>query len=112
MPETENKTTKSKTVSDVVTLPTLVEQISQENKMPKSAVESVVMRLLELVRENLINGKKVRLSTLLGTLAMRVRKESTGRNPRTGEMIKVPERMMPYLRPSKDFKDNCKQERS
>lgn len=102
--------TVKKSVSEIVTLTGLVEQIAQDTKMSKSMVETISVKLIQKVRDALLNGKSVRLGPILGTFSMRVRNATTGRNPRTGDTITIPERRVPYLRPSKDFKESCKPE--
>ena len=43
-----------------------------------------------------------------GTFATTKRSARTGRNPQTGETIKIPARTVPVFRPGSALKDACK----
>jgi DNA-binding protein HU-beta len=49
-------------------------------------------------------GNRVQISGF-GTFELRNRKAKKGRNPQTGEQIVIPERSVPFFKPSKDFKN-------
>jgi len=48
-------------------------------------------------------GNRVQISGF-GTFELRNRKSKKGRNPQTGESIIIPERAVPFFRPSQEFK--------
>ncbi len=67
----------------------------------KAAAERALTAVLNAVRGNLSNeGDKVRL-TGLGVLEVRSTRARNGRNPRTGEPMKIKARKRVYFRPSK-----------
>lgn len=67
-------------------------------------VSEVLDSFLEVVQEQLVSGNAVKLSGF-GTFETNVRAARMGRNPKTGEEAKIPERKFPKFKPSKAFKD-------
>ena len=63
--------------------------------------------LLEIITGNLKKKKSVRLIPF-GTFEVRRRAGRTGRNPRTGEKIKIRARKVPAFRPGKALRDAVK----
>jgi DNA-binding protein HU-beta len=64
-------------------------------KVMRSALQSIIRLTAE--------GKIVRFVGF-GAFSAKKRKTSTGRNPRTGELIQIPENTRPAFRPGQDFK--------
>jgi nucleoid DNA-binding protein len=63
---------------------------------------------LEAVKRSLIGGNHIELRGF-GTFNLRVRQARTGRNPKTGELIPVPERVVPTFKYTRKLKDEvCK----
>lgn len=63
----------------------------------------VVDGFLEAVRQALGDGANIELRGF-GTFKVRKRKARMARNPRTGEPVEVPERLVPVFKPSKHLK--------
>jgi DNA-binding protein HU-beta len=82
----------------------LVESIASHTEMPKSQVESVLNTCLELVKKSVKKGDDVTLVGF-GTFTKSKRKARTGRNPQTGEEIRIPSMNVPRFRAGKDFKE-------
>ena len=62
---------------------------------------------IKVITETLATGEKV-VVTGFGTFEVRTRVERTGKNPRTGETIVVPEQKSPAFRSGKLLKDAVK----
>lgn len=77
----------------------LVEHIIQKIGFPKKKSAEVVDSLLELLKETLERGEKVKISGF-GNFQVMKKKERKGRNPRTGEEIQIPARKALIYRPS------------
>jgi DNA-binding protein HU-beta len=85
----------------------LVAKISEDLDMTQKQVDEVVSALLEEVKAQVARGEKITL-TGFGTFQKRDRKGRTGRNPRTGEEIKIPASSVPAFSAGKQFKDTVK----
>lgn len=59
------------------------------------------------IQEALANGEKVQLIGF-GNFEVRTRAERKGRNPQTGEEIKIPASKVPAFKPGKALKDAVK----
>jgi DNA-binding protein HU-beta len=67
----------------------LVEKIAVGTKLSKSNATRVLDMIVGTIKESLRKGQKVTLVGF-GTFSVSNRKARTGRNPRTGEAIKIP----------------------
>jgi DNA-binding protein HU-beta len=72
--------------------------------MSKRLAEAVLGDLVTLATQHLKNGDKIRL-TDLGILQVRAREARMGRNPATGESIKIAASKKIAFRPSKELKE-------
>ena len=63
----------------------------------------VVDAFMNAVKRALANGETMELRGF-GTFKVRKRKSRMARNPRTGEPVKVPARMVPVFKPSKSLR--------
>lgn len=85
----------------------LVAKISEKASISKADAERALNAFLEAVEGTLVNEGKLTL-TGFGTFAVEERKERTGRNPRTGQEIKIPSTKVVKFRPGKLLKDAVK----
>jgi nucleoid DNA-binding protein len=58
---------------------------------------------LNAVKRALANGENIEIRGF-GTFKIRRRKSRMARNPRTGEAVKVPARMVPVFKPSRQLR--------
>ena len=82
----------------------IVASLADSNELSRGKAENVVDDLLDLIAEALAKGDKVVLSGF-GTFEVRTRVARSGRNPRTGETIDVPEQKTPAFKVGKLLKD-------
>lgn len=82
----------------------LIKSVAQDAGVSKIYAEKVVNKFIEVVGDELAEGKKVTV-TGFGTFLTTKRKEKMGVNPRTGERIKIPAQTLPHFRPGKSFKE-------
>lgn len=82
----------------------LIEAVAQNSGLKKSQAEAAVKAFTDAVTEALKAGDKVQLVGF-GTFEVKARGERTGRNPKTGETIKVPASKHPAFSASKALKD-------
>ncbi len=69
----------------------------------KQAMESVEL-FLESIKESLKDGDKVSLVGF-GTFYLKTKDARNGRNPRTGEQIKIPAKSVVAFKPGKEFRE-------
>ncbi len=98
------KAAVKKAQPDVMTIKHLAAELSEAHQMPKKQAETVVSDFIDRMGGYLKKGKKLRISGL-GILQVRARPARKGRNPATGEAIKIKASKKVAFRPSKDLKD-------
>ena len=81
----------------------LVEAIADETDMSKSGAEAVLNAFVSSVTGALKKGDKVTL-TGFGTFSISKRKARMGRNPRTGESIKIAAAKVPHFKAGEKLK--------
>lgn len=82
----------------------LVEAVAKKTDMTKVAAQEAIEAVIECVTKALKKGDEVRLVGF-GTFTVAKRAASTGRNPRTGEAIKIPASKQPKFKAGKELKD-------
>ena len=82
----------------------LVEAMANKTGMSKAASDEAVKAFIEVVSEELKKGGKVQLVGF-GTFEVGKRSARTGRNPQTGETIKIKAAKAPKFKAGKALKD-------
>ncbi len=82
----------------------LVAKMAEISELPKVTVEKALNAFMEAVTEALKEGDKVTLVGF-GTFIVSQRAERMGRNPRTGEQIKIPSRKMVKFKPGSKLQE-------
>ncbi len=85
----------------------LVDLVAEKAGMSKKDSEKAIKAVLDSVTDGLVKGEKVQLVGF-GTFEVRNRKEREGRNPATGEKIKIEALKVPAFKPGKALKDKVK----
>ena len=93
----------SAATGDVVTLKQLANDLSQLHQLPKKQAESVLGDLITHMTKHIKRGAKVRVPGF-GILMVKKTTARMGRNPATGEAIKIPAKKKVAFRVSKDLK--------
>ena len=85
----------------------LVEAIAKQTKLSKKQSEDGLNAFMDVVKKELANKKGDRKVQLVGfgTFEVAERKARTGRNPSTGETIKIKATKAPKFKAGKAFKD-------
>ena len=91
-------------VQATVTLKHLAAALADSHDIAKKQAEAVLGDLVTLTTRHLKKGDKIRL-TGLGILQVRKRAARMGRNPATGETIKIKASKKIAFRPSKELKE-------
>jgi DNA-binding protein HU-beta len=89
----------------ILTLRNIAERLSEAHELPKRQANEMLTQVVEMIAKSLKKGEKIRL-TGLGILQVRKRAARTGRNPQTGEPIKIKASKKIAFRPAKELKES------
>jgi integration host factor beta subunit len=82
----------------------LVEQIAEATGLTKKDTAVVVDGFLEAVKQALAREQNIEIRGF-GSFKVKRRKARKARNPRTGDAVHVPGRLVPTFKPSKELKE-------
>ncbi|MFQ6109116.1 MAG: HU family DNA-binding protein [Candidatus Aminicenantales bacterium] len=82
----------------------LVNKIAKQMNISKQEAETGVNLFFHTIKEALMRGEEIELRGF-GSFRFRQRGARAGRNPRTGEPVKVPAKKVLYFKPSKLLKN-------
>lgn len=94
------KTTKPETLG----IPELANNLSDAHDLTKARAKAIMDGIRDNIVESILAGNKVNIFGL-GTFEVRATKEKMGRNPKTGESIKIPAGRKVVFRAAKGLKD-------
>lgn len=72
-------------------------------------VELAVKGLLERMASALASGERIEVRGF-GSLSLHYRPSRIGRNPKTGDTVKVPDKFVPYFKPGRDLRERVDRE--
>jgi len=87
-----------------VVLKHLAADLADKHELSKKDAEAILGDLVSLITKHLKKGARLRLSGL-GILQVRKRPARMGRNPATGEAIKIKASKKVAFRPAKELKE-------
>lgn len=82
----------------------LIDVVADEGELSKRQAGQIVDLILDEIKAALKKGERVAL-TPFGSFVVRARKAREGRNPKTGERIKIAARKVPAFVAGKALKD-------
>jgi nucleoid DNA-binding protein len=85
----------------------IVLKISEDTGIKQVVVKEVVQRTFDSILEALKSGKRIELRNF-GVFQVKKRKKRIGRNPKTGEVVPVPERQTVVFKPGLEMKATIK----
>ena len=86
------------------TMKQIAAELAESHDLPKKQAEAILSDLVTVTTQHLKKGDKIRL-TGLGILQVRARPARMGRNPATGEAIKIKASKRIAFRPAKELKE-------
>lgn len=98
MPKTAAKPNQS-----TMTKADIVERVYQKIGFSKKESSDLVEQVFDLIKQTLEKGEKVKISGF-GNFIVREKHERVGRNPQTGDQIKISARRVLTFRPSQVLK--------
>lgn len=82
----------------------LIEAMAEKLNLPSKTAASIVNTILESMADALVRGENVELRGF-GSFTVREYETYTGRNPKTGEQIKVKPKKLPFFKVGKELKE-------
>ena len=82
----------------------LIAQVAEKSELSKKDAEKAIAAVVSSVTDALVAGDKVQLVGF-GTFEVRAREARNGKNPRTGEIIKIAASKAPAFKAGKALKD-------
>ncbi|MDO5090695.1 MAG: integration host factor subunit beta [Cardiobacteriaceae bacterium] len=83
----------------------LIERLSMRYPSLRAQdVEEAVKLMIEKICQSLEKGDRVEIRGF-GSFSLHYRDARTGRNPKTGESVKVPAKSIPYFRAGKELRE-------
>jgi DNA-binding protein HU-beta len=90
--------------SSTVTVKHIAARLAEEHEMAKKHAEAVLTSMVDMVVKHLKKGDRIRIGGL-GILTVRKRAARMGRNPATGEPIKIKASKKVAFRAAKELKE-------
>jgi len=81
----------------------LVNVVTEKSNLTKKKVETVVNCIFDTMFEALVNGDRIEVRGF-GSWYVKHYKAYTGRNPKTGSSVDVPEKKLPFFKVGKELK--------
>lgn len=82
----------------------LIEKVADRINMPKKRAEEVVNAFFDSMSDALVQEERIEVRGF-GSFSLREYEARTGRNPRTGEKVKVDEKRSVHFKVGKELRD-------
>ena len=98
------KAAGSSAAATTVTLKHIAASLAEANELSKRQTENILTGMIDHMVKSLKKGQRIRIAGL-GILSVRKRAARIGRNPATGEQIKIKASKKVAFRAAKDLKE-------
>ena len=86
--------------------PEIIKQLkNQHPKLAQSDIEIIIEAFCETIQKALVDGAKVEIRGFGTFFTKKIKEKHSARNPKTGEIIYVPEKIRIRFKASKKFKE-------
>ena len=85
----------------------LIEALARDQNLPIQTAESVIASVLDAMTETLAKGDNVEIRGF-GSFTVREYKSYDGKNPKTGEVVKVKPKKLPFFKVGKELRESVK----
>jgi nucleoid DNA-binding protein len=82
----------------------IIDEIAAKRRASRTETAKVVNGLIDAICRALINGNHIELRRF-GTFKVRERRARVARNPRSGESVSVPAKLVPHFKASRELRD-------
>jgi integration host factor subunit beta len=80
---------------------------SNQDQLSHKDVELSIKTIFESMSDSLKKGNRIEIRGF-GSFGLRYRKSRLGRNPKSGESVKIKNRYVPHFKPGKEFRETIK----
>ena len=84
--------------------PDLIQALKDSNHLSRSEAEAVINLFFDKMADALAQGDRVEIRGLCSFFVKKY-DEYIGRNPKTGELVKIAPKKLPFFKVGKDLKD-------
>ena len=82
----------------------LIDVLCETQKIPKGRAELLVQVIFESMEASLKRGERIEIRGF-GSFGLNYRPPRTGRNPKSGERVQVPEKHVPHFKAGKELRE-------
>ena len=82
----------------------LIQNVADQLKLPASQAETVVNTIFDSMTEALVAGERIEIRGF-GAFEVRSYKAYKGRNPRTGKIVQVAPKKLPFFKVGKELRE-------
>jgi integration host factor subunit beta len=82
----------------------LINKVSDRVNIPSNAAKVIVDTIFDTMRESLEKGERIEIRGF-GSFTVRDYGGYKGRNPKTGKIVDVPSKKLPYFKTGKELKE-------
>jgi len=93
-----------KSLGDAMNKSELIKALSEKKKLHVEESTKIVSAFVDAVKEALVRGDRVEIRGF-GSFKIKSYSGYTGRNPKTGAVVKVQPKKLPFFRPGKELKE-------
>ena len=88
----------------------LIERLSDKmRQVPSKDVESSIKEMLEQMAQSLQKGERIEIRGF-GSFSLHYRAPRVGRNPKTGETVKLDGKYVPHFKPGKELRERVNED--
>ncbi|MBF0424726.1 MAG: integration host factor subunit beta [Magnetococcales bacterium] len=81
----------------------LIQLVAEQHNLTRQEAETVVSAVFGNITQALEHGDRVELRGF-GAFSVRLRPAREGRNPKTGELVSIPEKRTPFFKAGKEMR--------
>ncbi len=82
----------------------LIKALAEQSNISTDEATTVVNTFVDTMKDSMLEGDRVEIRGF-GSFKVKEYEGYSGRNPRTGEQVKVESKRLPFFRPGKELKD-------
>jgi len=86
----------------------LIQELANQGHITKKVAKIVVDTIFEEMKQALVDGERIEVRGF-GSFSIREYDGYEGRNPKTGEMVKVAPKRLPFFKVGKELRDRINQ---
>ncbi len=82
----------------------LIKKLAEKKELHVDEAAVIVNAFVDSIKDSLVTGDRVEIRGF-GSFKVKDYQGYTGRNPKTGSLVEVPSKRLPFFRPGKELKE-------